>query len=209
MGASDKINLRSNLRQRINRQEQAGDVGDAYFSAVRTSLQSSFRFLLRVNGIPFALVSDVDRPNPVLGPPKEFQLLNWKFKYPTGTVAWADVTFTIREVFDNSVTDSIAGIVLNKYKLIGHDNPMQVDSNNLKDMSKSALMASLGDVTIEVINPAGDVYEQWRLHGAFVKSISFSKLTYSSPSLVGTTIGLSYDWATLTYTDESNKQKTY
>lgn len=209
MGASSKINKRSRLRQQIAKQEQTGDLGDAYFNAVRTSLQSSFRFLLRVSGIPFALVSDVDRPNPVLGPPKEFQLLNWKFKYPTGTVAWNDVTFTIREVFENSVTDSVAGIVLNKYKLIGHDNPMQVDPNNLKDMSKSALMTSLGDVTIEVIKPDGDVYEQWRLNGAFIKSISFSKLSYNTPSLVGTTIALSYDWATLAYTDDMGNQKTY
>tara|TARA_R110000824_G_scaffold58174_2_gene157564 strand:- start:6616 stop:7245 length:630 start_codon:yes stop_codon:yes gene_type:complete len=209
MGASETINKRSRIRQQIAKQEQTAGLGDAYFNAVRTSLQSSFRFLLRINGIPFALVSDVDRPNPQFGATKDFQLLNWKFKYPAGTVAWSNVSFTIREVFENSVVDSVAGIVLNKYKAIGHDNPMQIDSNNLKDMSKSALMASLGDVIIEVINPEGDIYEQWRLYGAFIKSISFSKLSYGSPALVGTTIGLSYDWATLTYTDDRGRQKTY
>ena len=209
MGATDKINKRSRLRQQIARQEQAGGVGDAYFNATRTSLQSSFRFLLRVNGIPFALVSDVDRPSPVFGSTKEFQLLNWKFKYPTGTVAWNDVTFTIREIFENDVPDSVAGIILRKYKSVAHDNPLQVDPNNLKDMSKSALMSSIGDVRIEVIKPDGDIYEEWRLYGAFIKSISFSKLSYSATSLVGTTIGLSYDWATLAYIDEQGRQKTY
>ena len=70
-------------------------------------------------------------------------------------------------------------------------------------------MSSIGDVRIEVIKPDGDIYEEWRLHGAFIKSISFSKLSYSATSLVGTTIGLSYDWATLAYIDEQGRQKTY
>ena len=124
-------------------------------------------------------------------------------------MAWNDISFTVREIFDNSVMDSIAGIILNKYKLAGHSNPFEVDPNNLKDMSKSALMESLGDVRIEIIDPDGDVYEQWRLYGAFISGITFSKLSYSATSLLGTTIKLTYDWATLTYTNESGMSKTY
>ena len=209
MSAVDQINKRKRLRNQINRQEQSGHLGDPYFNAARKSIQSGFRFLLRIQGVPFALVSDVDRPSPVFGTPKEFQLLNWKFKYPVGPVSWNNISFTVREIFDNNVVDSVAGIILNKYKLAGHDNPFQVDSNNLKDMSKSALMESLGLVIIEIIDPDGDVYEEWRLYGAFVSGITFSKLSYSAPGLLGTTIQLTYDWATLTYTNEVGASKTY
>ena len=209
MGAVDQINKRNRLRNQINRQEQSGYVGDPYFNAARKSLQSGFRFLLRVQGVPFALVADVDRPNPTFGAPKEFQLLNWKFKYPVGPVTWNNISFTLREIFDNSVMDSVAGIILNKYKLAGYDNPFQVDPNNLKDMSKSALMESLGVVIIEIIDADGNVYEQWRLYGAFISGVTFSKLSYSTSSLLGTTIQLTYDWATLTYTNETGMSKTY
>ena len=200
---------RSNLRNQVERNERTGFVGDPYFNAARKSIQSGFRFILRIRGIPFALVSNVNRPSPVLGATQEFQLLNWKFKYPAGAVSWNDISFTVREIYDNSVIDSMSGILMKKYKLVGHDNPMQVDPENLKDMSKSSLMASLGDVKIDIIDPDGDVYEQWRLYGAFVKSISFSELNYTGANLLGSTMAISYDWATLTYTNDNNVSKTY
>ena len=209
MGSTKEINRRSNLRNQVERNERSGFVGDPYFNAARKSIQSGFRFLLRVRGVPFALVSEVSRPTPAFGGTKEFQLLNWKFKYPSGVVSWNDVSFTLREIYDNSVIDSISGILMKKYKLVGHDNPLQIDPFNLKDMSKSSLMASLGDVRIDIIDPEGDVYEQWRLYGAFVSSINFSGLNYSATGLLGSTMSISYDWATLTYTNDNGVSKTY
>ena len=76
-------------------------------------------------------------------------------------------------------------------------------------MSKSSLMASLGDVRIDVIDPDGDVYEQWRLYGAYVSKIMFSKLSYTGTALLGSTMTLTYDWATLTYTNNNKASKTY
>jgi hypothetical protein len=113
-------------------------------SIYEQSLQSGFRFLLRVQDVPFALVSEVNRPNPVFDTPRTYQLLNWKFKYPGAIVSWSDVSFTIRETFDNGIVDSVSGIILDKYKKLGYDNPNQVSAANLKNMSKSSLMQSLG-----------------------------------------------------------------
>lgn len=178
-------------------------------SIYEQSLQSGFRFLLRVQDVPFALVTEVNRPNPVFDTPRTYQLLNWKFKYPGAIVSWQDVSFTIRETFDNGIVDSISGIILNKYKKLGYDNPNQVSAANLKNMSKSSLMQSLGDVMIQLINPEGDVYEQWTLYGAFISGITFSKLSYTSSGLIGTTMKISYDWAALTYANENGFEKTY
>lgn len=209
MSATSEINRKNNLRNQVNLQEQSGYIGDPYFNAARTSLQQSHRFVLRVRGIPFALITDVDRPTPKLGTVKNYQLLNWEFKFPTGIVGWNDISFKIRETFDNGVVDSVAGIVLNKIKILGYDTPRQVDANNLKDMNKSSLMESLGSVSLEMLKPDGSVYERWNLYGAFISSISFDKMNYSASSLIGASLKISYDWAELVYINNTGADKTY
>lgn len=209
MTATSQIDKRNNIRNQISRQQQAGLGGDPYFQASRQSIQTQFRFLLRINGVPFALVKNVTRPSPNFSSAKEFQLLNWKFKNPSGVVTWNPISFTIRETFDNTVVDSVAGIIMNKYKRLGYDNPNQINPNNLKDMSKSSLMESMGDVIIQVIDPGGDVYEQWTLYDSFVSGISFSDLNYSGGALLGTTLTITYDWAALTYVNQLGATKTY
>ena len=209
MTTATEIDRRNNIRNQISRQQQGGLGGDPYFNAARNSIQSQFRFLLRVNGVPFALVNNVDRPSPQISPPKEYQLLNWKFKYPGAFVTWNNINFTISEVFDNSLVDSISGIVMRKIKDLGYDNPNQVNVNNLKDMNKADLMASLGDVIIQVINPDGDVYEQWALYGAFVSGIKFNGLNYGGNAILNSTITVAYDWAALTYVNETGTTTTY
>ena len=209
MSTTSEINKRNNTRIQTDRAEQSGFVGDPYLNAARQSVQSQFRFLLRIRGIPFALVSKVDRPSPNFATAKEFQLLNWKFKNPGGVVSWSPISFTIREIFDNSVVDSIAGIVMNKYKRLGYDNPNQINPANLKDMSKSSLMQSLGDVIIQVLDPNGDVYEQWALYNSFISGIAFNDLDYSAGALLGTTVTITYDWAALTYVNQFGVNKRY
>lgn len=209
MSVTSNINEKANQRIVSARQQQADQVGDPYFAAARNSVQSSYRFLLRIEGIPFALIDSVSRPTPKFNSVKEFQLLNWKFKNPGGVVGWNDIKFTIKEIFDNTVSDSVAGILLNKFKLLAWDNPNQVNRNNLKDMSKSDLMASLGDVIIQIIDPDGKVYEQWVLYDSFVSKISFGELGYNKETLLSSTVTISYDWASLTYVNNIGQTKTY
>jgi len=207
MSTTNELNRRANLRARA----AAGDQFDLLEvpSSMQMSLQSNWRFLLRVRGIPVAMVSDVARPSPTFSAAEEFQLLNWKFKNPGGVVSWEPISFTVRESFSNGLLDSISGIALKKYKELGYDNPNQIDVNNLKDMSKSSLMESMGEVAIQLINPDGDVYEQWTLYNAFVTGIRFSQLNYTGAALLGTTFTVTYDWATLTYANNTGITKTY
>ena len=180
-----------------------------YTETVRSSLQSNFRFLLRIDDIPFAMISSVSRPNPNFASTKEFQLLNWKFKQPGGIVTWDNITFKVVESFDNEKFDSISGILLKTYKTLGYDNPNQINPDNLKDMSKKSLIDSLGTVKIEVLNPDGDVYETWRLYNAYVSAINFDGLDYSGASILGATVTLTYDWADLTYRTAIGNEITY
>ena len=181
-----------------------------YTDRVRKSLQSNFRFILRINDIPFAMVSEVSRPTPSFGSPKEYQLLNWKFKQPSGVVTWSDVTFRLVESFDSLQEDTIAGKILNTYKKLSYDNPDRVSPGvKPKDMNKKQLIESIGTVKIETIDPDGVVYETWKLYNAFVSKISFDGLKYSGASLIGASLTLTYDWADLTYTNSAGREKTY
>jgi len=180
-----------------------------YTQTVRSSLQSNFRFLLRIDDIPFAMVSNVSRPSPNFEAPKTFQLLNWRFKNPGAVVSWNDLTFKVVESFDNEKFDSISGILLNTYKRLGYDNPNQINPTNLKDMNKRDLINSIGTVKIEVLTPDGDVYETWQLYNAFVSKIDFDGLNYAGASILGASVSLSYDWADMTYRTASGRETTY
>tara|TARA_R100000900_G_scaffold135064_1_gene112460 strand:- start:383 stop:946 length:564 start_codon:yes stop_codon:yes gene_type:complete len=182
-----------------------------YIQTVRTSVQSNFRFLLRIDDIPFAMISSVTRPSPQFETPKTFQLLNWKFKQPGAVVTWQDVSFKIVESFDNEKFDSVAGILLNTYKQLGYDNPNQVAQNApfVKDMSKRSLINSIGTVKIETITPDGDVYETWELYNAFVSKIAFDGHQYGGAQVLGASVSLTYDWAELTYKAASGRETVY
>ena len=181
-----------------------------YTERVRTSLQSSFRFILRIDEIPFAMISEVSRPSPNFGSPKEYQLLNWKFKQPSGIVTWSDVTFKIVESFDGSQEDTIAGRLLNTYKKLGYDNPDRVSPGvRPKDMNKKSLIQSIGTVKIETLTPDGDVYETWELYNAFVTGIRFDSHRYAGNQILGASVTLAYDWAEMTYKAASGRETTY
>lgn len=181
-----------------------------YTERVRTSLQSSFRFILRIDEIPFAMISEVSRPSPNFGSPKEYQLLNWKFKQPSGIVTWSDVTFKIVESFDGSQEDTIAGRLLNTYKKLGYDNPDRVSPGvRPKDMNKKSLIQSIGTVKIEALDPDGFAYETWTLHNAFVSKIAFDGHNYTANSILGASVSLTYDWADLTYSNSAARERTY
>lgn len=182
-----------------------------YIQTVRSSVQSSYRFLLRIDEIPFAMIASVDRPSPNFGSPREFQLLNWKFKQPRGIVSWNNINFKIVESFDNEKFDSVAGILLNTYKRLGYDNPNQVQQSApfVKDMSKRSLINSIGTVKIETLTPDGDVYETWELYNAFVTGIRFDSHRYAGNQILGASVTLAYDWAEMTYKAASGRETTY
>tara|TARA_R110000824_G_scaffold357053_2_gene544383 strand:- start:17048 stop:17665 length:618 start_codon:yes stop_codon:yes gene_type:complete len=205
MGAGADINKRQNLRNSA----ASNDADSANFQqAARMEAQQGFRFVLRVSGIPVGVVKDVTRPS-YTAKNKDFQLLNWKIKFPLGTIEWSDVTFTVIELFSNDVTDTVAGILLKKMTENSYDTPDKLDLSNIKDMSKASMVATLGTVKIELINPEGKKYEEYSLINAWVKEIKFDKLGYNSESVIGASVTLCYDWANVSYFNKSNAEKRY
>ena len=64
-------------------------------------------------------------------------------------------------------------------------------------ISKGAANEYLDELTIQQLNGDGDTIENWKLKGAFIKSVNFGDLDYESDALVAVQLTISYDWAEL------------
>ena len=159
--------------------------------------QQSFRFFLAINDVPVAYIVNVLRPSYTIGT-QEYKLLNYYFNHPT-EIKWNPISFSIREVFSRDVDNSIAGLFIKKLREAAYDTPDEIDPNNFKDLAKSDLINSLGRVKIQMLNPEGEKYEEWTLHGAFINDVKFSQLDYSQDALTNVDVSLTYDWATLEF----------
>jgi len=153
--------------------------------------QQSYRFLLRLEDIDVALISEVARPSYTIST-SEHRLLNWHFHFPE-SIKWQEISFTVRELYSASTANTF----MQKLRGCAYDYPDQVSSVNIKDLSKYGLVNSLGKVAIQMLKPDGEVHEQWFLHGAFIKGVKFSDLNYNSDDLTNIKVTVSYDWAEL------------
>jgi len=171
------------------------DASPSWDKVIAGDIQHSYRFLLRLEGVDVALIKDVSRPGYTIST-SEHRLLNWHFHFPE-SIKWDEINFTIIELSSSSVAD----IFMRKLKGCSYDYPDQIpvgaSQTFIKDLSKNGLVSSLGNVAIQMLKPDGSIHEQWILHGAFIKSVKFSDLSYGSEDLTNIRIGLSYDWAEL------------
>jgi hypothetical protein len=164
---------------------------------IEKSAQQAYRFYLKIDDLYSAFIVNVARPSYTIGI-KEYKLLNHYIKHPVD-IKWNDVSFSIREIFAQDTTNSVGGTLMTKLTQDVYAPPNKVDRNNLKDLSKRGLMNALGVVEIQMLTPEGEVYESWKLQGAFIKDVKFSQLDYSSDALTNIDVTLSYDWAELTF----------
>ena len=159
--------------------------------------QQSYRFILKINDLYAAYISDVSRPSYTIGT-QPYKLLNHYFNHPTD-IKWNPVTFTIREVYSRDVFKSVGAVMINKLREHAYDYPTDIDETLLKDLSKTDFMRSLGPVIIQMLTPDGEIHEEWKLQGAFISDLKFSELAYNRDDLTGITVTVQYDWAELSY----------
>lgn len=164
---------------------------------IETQAQQSFRFYLRINDLPVAYISNVARPSYTIST-APYKLLNHSFNHPT-EIKWNPINFTIREVFSRDIEETIATLTMGKLLDRAYDYPDNIDDIALKDLNKRDLVTSLGRVSIQMLTPEGEMYEEWKLHGAFVTDVKFSEVNYNTQDLTGISITVTYDWANLIY----------
>tara|TARA_R110002153_G_scaffold3971_1_gene19009 strand:- start:30 stop:530 length:501 start_codon:yes stop_codon:yes gene_type:complete len=122
----------------------------------------------------------------------EYQLINHKFKYP-GIVTWKPITITVADIGNRTYP------LLGELTMMGYSHPPAgVAHKGLeKLMTTTPGGANINGVTIKQLDDAGAPAETWKLYGAFITSVSFSKLDYSNDDIAEITIEVAYDFATL------------
>ena len=120
------------------------------------------------------------------------EYLNHKFYYP-GRTEWDTVDIVVVDP-GNEGSDMAANfpqIVQNA----GYNPPSS--AADLVSMSKSSAVTSLGTVLVSQVDAEGAPVETWTLWNAFITSVKYGDLDYSSDDLNEVTVTLRYDWARL------------
>lgn len=150
----------------------------------------NFRFKLTDGeGDQWWWVKTVDKPSFEISN-SEYQLINHKFRYP-GIATWKPITITIADV-SNKVYTFRNELIIMGY---GYPDASAPHKGLEKLMEAKDGVANVNNMIIEHIDASGKPIETWKLYGAFITSISFSKLDYSSDDISEITIEVAYDYA--------------
>ena len=124
----------------------------------------------------------------------EYQLINHKFKYP-GIVTWKPIPVVVVDIKDLDggalgITDKLSEELLT----IGYAKP---DANTAMKGIAKLNKSKVANLVIEQLDADGKPLEEWTLKGAFITSVSHSKLDYTDDNITETTIEIAYDYAEL------------
>ena len=122
--------------------------------------------------------------------------LNHTYYWP-GRATWNEVEI----VFIDPVDPDLSGDLMQALSDSGYRIPAGTQTSELSSMSKATATQALGpnpdsnDVQIFMIDEEGGELEQWTLKHAWIKSVAFSNLDYSSDEMSDVTVTFRYDWA--------------
>jgi hypothetical protein len=155
----------------------------------------AYRFLLSVVGtdtqIPQFLIKKVSKPGFTITE-SEHKYLNHTFYYP-GKITWDEVEFTIVDAVGTNASTNATAAVMKVLNASGYRSPMAYESQPLTISKK--LAADAMAMTIRQIDAEGKSVEEWKLHGAWVKSVKFGELDYDSEDLLNVIVTVRYDHA--------------
>jgi hypothetical protein len=137
------------------------------------------RFVLAIEGIDSFLVKDVNRPDFTMNT-KKIDFINSYRKIGNGKGEWADLTVKLHDPIAPS----------------GAQQTMEWVRTHYESVSGRAGYADFykRDIQIKVLDPVGTVIELWDIKGAFLKSVGFDGLSYSSDGdLLEITLSISFD----------------
>ncbi len=201
----------------------------AFWTAKNAAPVQSHKFMVSMTNMKSFTVKSVTKPTLEYNE-GVYQVGNHKFKYP-GVHTWGDVTITLvddKETTRRLISQLLAQGLANptgipdigkKFTDIGGSSlyePTQFSSN------AQAIKGNIGTINIEQHgnfdfsdNRTGSepesgasILETWTLHDAFIKSVNFGQLDYSSDELISLEIVVAYDYCTVTYGSSGNPEKS-
>lgn len=123
-----------------------------------------------------------------------YQLINHKFNYP-GIVTWKPISLVVVDIKDLDGNDvGITHKLSEELLTIGYANP---SANSAMRGIAKLNESKVANLVIEQLDADGKSLEEWTLKGAFITSVSHSKLAYTDDEITETTIEITYDYAEL------------
>jgi hypothetical protein len=158
------------------------------------------------------MVTKCTKPSFEMAGDTEHRILNHTFKFP-GIIKWGDVDISFIDAIDPNVGSKFYNVLRN----MGYVSPTSLD-NLHAGITKTSAQGAIGEIRILQLDAgapiipegsladsgAGDAslpsavkwVEQWKLHNAFLKSVSFGDLAYDSDEIINIDMSITYDWAT-------------
>ena len=123
----------------------------------------------------------------------EHNFLDNKYYYP-GRVSWNEVSLTLVDpISPDAVFLTNQIIEKSGYVIPGDD----VFAATKETISKAkSIAAGFRNISIQVMNAAGETIETWTLNNPFIRSAKYGDLDYSSDDLRTVEMSIRYDWAT-------------
>lgn len=141
------------------------------------------RFLFEIDGIPSYIVRSATLPE-IDFEDVTIDYLNTKFK-TQGKPIWNDITITFYQPVVPSGAQAVMEWVRMAYESV-------TGRAGYSDFYKK-------DVTLQLIGPVGDIVQQWKLVGAFIKNANFQDVDWSSSEPLQIQCLLRYDYAILEF----------
>lgn len=156
------------------------------------------RFLMKINKIPVALISDVTLPSYNVDVEKH-KLLNYQINFPK-RIQWSDIEFSIVEIFEPLIFSFISDSGNVSSFFHSHLESLQatpLENKNHQNLSKRKMIVS--SVEIENLKPDGSSSFVWKLMSPMITKVSFGKNSRDSDALMKLSCTLAYDWAHLEF----------
>jgi hypothetical protein len=190
--------------------------GSTFWSSSDLEPKRQFKFLFLIPGndegtvIETYLIKSVNKPAVTIQTGATVNYIQHTFKYP-GRLTWNDISVTLIDTIRVDDTSSrLANIIRQSGYVIPDD-----EANSRFSFTKRGAVNALNKPKIQQLD-AGDpvnnvppkVIEEWTLWNAWVNSVNFGgNLDYSGDQIVNVTLGITYDWAE--YTTSDNGQINY
>jgi hypothetical protein len=187
-----------------------------FFSPADMAFQPArkFRFIVSFSNLGMEtsyMVTKAQKPSFEVSNSTEHRILNHTFKFP-GIVKWNDIDISLIDAIDPNVGSKFYNLLRN----MGYVQPVNIDAL-AGGISKVQANSALGTVTIKQLDAGGigelagngdlaiegavsnaKYHSEWTLKNAFLKSVKFGDLDYTSEDIISIDLGLTYDYASYT-----------
>ena len=134
----------------------------------------------------------------------EYQLINHKFKYP-GIVTWNNIQINLVDFADGGSPNAGESLKQELIKM-GYTRPDESPMRGVAKYDSKQNDPAVKDLVIQHLAADGKtIVDMWTIRGAFIISVSYSRLDYSNDELSEVTLEIAYDYADYGSTDNEER----